>query len=439
MTGSVNSSVNSSAGPVARVLSACVLLAAMSAAAQTENLLEVFELALESDPDFLAAGAEHRAAQEVVPQARAGLLPNARLTFETRWNERQRRDDSRSDVLTLDLGHPIYRLDRQIALDQAGDTIARADTLYAAARQDLMVRVAERYFRILEARDELSFARATLEAFEQQLAQSRQRFEVGLIAITDVEEAKAGFDLSRAQLIAAENALDIAREALRETTGEYQERLAPLAELHLVTPEPADIDKWTEIALERNLRLLAAKDDTDIARKQIARIEAGDAPTLDAVGSFGLRDTDSGNGENRHANVGLRLVVPLYSGGSVLSRTREQRHLHQRALDVLERERRRAQRETRDAYLGVDSGISRVNALEQAVRSSETAAEAIEAGFQVGTRTSVDVLDAQRDLFRARRDLSEARYSYILNVLRLKRAAGTLSEEDLRLVSIWLG
>ena len=257
----MNGCANISAGPVVWVvwvLSACVLLTAMSAAAQTENLLEVFELALEGDPDFLAAGAEHRAAQEVVPQARAGLAPSARLTFETRWNERQRRNDSRSDVLALDLGHPIYRLDRQIALDQAGDTIARADTLYAAARQDLMVRVAERYFRILEARDELSFARATLEAFEQQLAQSRQRFEVGLIAITDVEEAKAGFDLSRAQLIAAENALDIAREALRETTGEYQERLAPLAELHLVTPEPADIDKWTEIALERNLRLLAA-------------------------------------------------------------------------------------------------------------------------------------------------------------------------------------
>ena len=435
----MNGFVNVSAGPVVRALSTCVLLTAMSAAAQTENLLEVFEIALQSDPDFLATGAEHRAAREAIPQARAELLPNARLTFETRWNERQRRDDSRSDVLTLDIGHPIYRLDRRIALDQAGSRLARADTLYAAARQDLMVRVAERYFRILEAKDELSFARATLEAFEQQLAQSRQRFEVGLIAITDVEEAKAGFDLSRAQLIAAENALDIAREALRETTGEYQERLAPLAELHLATPEPADIDKWTKIALERNLRLLSARHDTEIARKQVARVEAGDSPTLDAVGSFGLRDTDSGSGENRHANVGLRLIVPLYTGGSVLSRTREHRHLHQRTLDVLERERRRAQRETRDAYLGVNSGISRVNALEQAVRSSETAAEAIEAGFQVGTRTSVDVLDAQRDLFRARRDLSEARYSYILNVLRLKRAAGTLSEEDLRLISIWLG
>ena len=431
--------MNVYASPALRVLSAGVLLMAVSAASATENLLEIFEIALKSDPDYLATGAEHRAAQETLPQARANLLPNARLTFESKWNERQRRDDSRSDVLTLDVGHPIYHLDRRIALDQAGNRVARADALYAAARQDLMVRVAERYFRVLVAKDELSFAGATLEAFEQQLAQSRQRFEVGLIAITDVEEAKAGFDLSRAQLIAAENALDIAREALRETIGEYQEQLAPLAELHLVTPEPADIDKWTEIALEHNLRLLAARHDAEIARKQIGRVRAGDSPTLDAIGSVGLRDSDSGNGENRHANVGLRLIIPLYNGGSVLSRTRESRHLHQRALDVLERERRRAQRETRDAYLGVNSGISRVNALEQAVRSSEAAAEAIEAGFQVGTRTSVDVLNAQRDLFRARRDLSEARYSYILNVLRLKRAAGTLSEEDLRLVSIWLG
>ncbi|MCY4220479.1 MAG: TolC family outer membrane protein, partial [Thiotrichales bacterium] len=319
--------------------------------------------------------------------------------------------------------------------------IARADALYAAVRQDLALRVAERYFGVLEAEDELGFAQATLEAFEQQLAQSRQRFEVGLIAITDVEEAKAGFDLSRAQLLAAQNALDIAREALREMTGAYQERLAPLRETHLVMPEPADIDQWTAIALEKNLRLLAARRDMETARQEIARIRAGHAPTLDAVGSFGLNDGDSGGAlrETRRADVGLRLSFPLYSGGSILSRTRQSRHRYQRSLDLLERERRRVQRETRDAYLGVDSGISRVQALEQAVRSSQTAAEAIEAGFQVGTRTSVDVLNAQRDLFRARRDLSEARYRYVLDVLRLKRAAGTLSEDDLQLVSIWLG
>ena len=427
------------AGHVARALGAGLFLVAASQAV-AENLLEVFESALESDPEFLAAGADNRAAQEIRPQAQAGLLPGASLSFSTQWNERQRLPDSRSDNLTLNVEQPIWRRDRHIALDQADSRIARADALYAAARQDLMVRVAERYFGVLEAEDELGFARATLEAFEQQLAQSRQRFEVGLIPITDVEEAKAGFDLSRAQLIAAENALDIAREALRETTGEYREKLAPLTEMPLVTPKPEDIDKWTEIALDRNPRLLAAKHDTETARREIQRIQAGHSPTLDAVGSIGLNDSGSSPaGETKRANVGLRLNLPLYSGGSILSRTRESRHRYRRTLDVLERERRRAQRETRDAYLGVESGISRVRALEQAVRSNRAAAEAVEAGFQVGTRTSVDVLDAQRELFRALRDLAEARYGYVLDVLRLKRAAGALSEDDLRLIAIWLG
>ena len=433
------------AGRMARALGAGVLLVATSQAATAENLLEVFEFALKSDPEFLAAGADHRAAQEIRAQARAGLLSAARLSFSTQWieqwNERQRLPDNRSDNLTLSIEHPIYRRDRRIAVDQADSRIARADALYAAARQDLMVRVAERYFGVLEADDELSFARATLEAFEQQLAQSRQRFEVGLIAITDVEEAKAGFDLSKAQLIAAENAFDIAREGLRETTGEYQEALAPLVDMHLVMPEPANIDTWTETGLDRNLRLLAARHDTETARREIERIRAGHLPAIDAIGSLGFLN-DSGRAptrETRRTNFGLRLNLPLYSGGSILSRTRESRHRYQRTLDVLERERRRTQRETRGAYLGVYSGISRVRALEQAVRSSQAAAEASEAGFQVGTRTSVDVLDAQRELFRARRDLAEARYGYLLDVLRLKRAAGILSEDDLRQISIWLG
>ena len=426
---------------LARACATGALLLVSSAAAPAADLIEIFGLALTNDPEFLATGAAHRASLETLPRALADLRPRVRVTYETKWNELQRRGDYRSDGLVLSVEHPIYRRDRHIAVEQADSRIATSDALYAAARQDLMVRVAERYFGVLEAEDELGFAQATLEAFEQQLTQSRQRFEVGLIAITDVEEAKAGFDLSRAQLLAAQNALDIAREALRETTGTYQERLAPLRETHLVMPEPADIDQWTATALERNLRLLAAKHDAETARREIERIQAGHAPTFDAIGSLGLNDSESGGPlrETRRADVGLRLSLPLYSGGSVLSRTRESRHLYHRRLELLELERRRAQRETRDAYLGVDSGISRVQALEQAVRSSLTAAEAIEAGFQVGTRTSVDVLDAQRELFRARRDLSEARYRYVLDVLRLKRAAGTLSEQDLKLVSIWLG
>ena len=362
------------------------------------------------------------------------------MELDANLNKFQRTRDHRSYNIVLSVAQPIHRRDRWIALDQANSGIARADALYAAALQDLMVRVSQRYFGVLEAEDELSFARATLEAFEQQLRQSRQRFEVGLTAITDVEEAKAGFDLARSQLIAAENALDTAREALRETTGEYPQELAPLGRMPLVTPEPADVDKWTETALGQNLRLLASRHDAETTRREIERVRAaGHYPTLDAVGSHRRNDRGvSGRGETWSTSIGLRLILPLYAGESVLSQTRESRHRYQQALDELERERRRTQREIREAYLGVNSGISQVAALEQAVRSSEAAADAVEAGFQVGTRTSVDVLNAQRDLFRARRDFARERYTYIRNVLRLKRAAGTLSEDDLRQVSAWL-
>lgn len=424
----------------ARVLGAIVLpvVVALPATAPAATLMQIFELALTSDSEFLAAGAANRAAQEIRPQAEAGLLPNASLRVDANWNERRRTRDFETYGIVLSAEQPIYRRDRRIALDQADSRIARADALYAAALQDLMMRVSQRYFDVLEAEDELSFARATLEAFEQQLMQSRQRFEVGLTAITDVEEAKAGFDLARAQLIAAENSLDTAREALRETSGEYHEALAPLGRMPLVTPEPADIDKWTETALGQNLRLLASRHDAETARREIERIRAGHYPALDAVGSHRRTDRISGGGETASTIIGLRLNLSLYAGGSVLSQTRESRHRYQQALDELERERRRTQRETREAYLGVNSGISQVTALEQAVRSNETAADAVEAGFQVGTRTSVDVLNAQRDLFRARRDLARERYTYIRNVLRLKRAAGTLSEDDLRQASAWL-
>ena len=431
-------SVNATATEwVARALGAFLLFLA-SAAAPAVDLLGVFGDAIVSDPEFLAASADNRAVREVRTQAASGLLPRAHISLETAWNERDRRDDYRSESIVLDIEHSIYRRDRRIALNQADRRIEQADALYAAARQALIVRVAERYFGVLETQDDLSSAQATREAFEQQLTESRKRFEVGMIAITDVEEAQAGYDLSKAQLIAAENALDIAHEALRETTGEYSANLAPLGEVQLVMPAPADIDQWTEVALERNLRLLAARHDAEIARQEIERIEAGHYPTLDVVASLGFNDSESRAGDNRLVNVGLRLNLPLYTGGSVVSRTRESRHRYQYTLEALERERRRVQRETREAYLGVNSGISRVRALEQAVRSSEAAANAIDTGFQVGIRTSVDVLESQRDLFRALRDLSKARYRYILDLLRLKRAAGILSEDDLRLISDWL-
>ena len=393
---------------------------------------------LTSDPEHRAADANNKAAQQIRPKALAEFLPRARTSFSTRWSERHRQVDYRSDVLTLNVEHPVYRRNRPNVLEQAEKQTAAADAIYVASGQDLMVRVAERYFGILEAEDELSFAQATLDAFRQQLALSRQRFAAGLLATTDVEEAKAGFDLAIAQFIAAENALDIARESLRETTGAYPKELKALGEMDLAMPEPADIDQWTAIALGQNARLLAAVHASEVARREIERIQADRFPTMDAVGSLGLHDSESRNGDNWQAFVGLRLNVPLYTGGLILSRTTESRHHYMAALEELERIRREVQRETRSAYRNLESGISRVRALQQSVRSSEAAADQIEAGFNVGTRSTVDVLDAQRDLFRARRDLSEARYRYVLDLLRLERAAGTLSEDHMRLISGWL-
>ena len=409
-----------------------------SGQAATNDLSGIFELALTRDPDFLASAAANRAALEKPAQARAALLPRINADLDLSAND----DADFGNVIKLTLDQPIYRGALRIALGQADILLEQARLRYASSRQDLMLRVSRAYFGVLRAADELSFARATQEAFGQQLEQSRQRFEVGLIAATDVEEAKAGFDRARAQVIAAENDLDTAREALREVTGEYHQDLAGLdRDLPLVVPEPADIDEWTALGLRQNLDVSAAELASRYAREEIRRQEAGRLPTVDlnvtytrnAGGRFHAIRADGGSGL-----LELRVELPLYQGGRVLSATRESLHLHQQALEEHERAKRNVQRQTREAFLGVKSGISRVEALDQAVRSATSAKEAIEAGFQVGTRTSVDVLNAERDLFGARRDHAVARYDYILNVLRLKRFAGTLSEEDLATVNAWL-
>lgn len=437
---------------LARLAIGFLLLLPAGPGALAIDLVGVYQLALSSDPTFQAAGAANRAAQEAKPQARAQLLPDVSGSASAERNfldvrrsntiSRLGTDEFSTNEYSLNLTQPVFRRDLFIQLGQANSRIEQADAEYAFALQALMLRTAQRYFDVLRAEDELGFARAEMEAFEQQLRQSRQRFDVGLIAITDVEEAQAGFDLAKAQVIAAENQLDVAREAMREVTGEYHRELEGLSQrLVLVRPEPDDIDRWTEIALRQNLRLAAAISSSQVARDEIRRQSSGHLPTLDIVGSYGRDDSTggfSGGSTSEQSAIGLQLNVPIYQGGLVVSRTREARHLYQQSLDQVEEQRRSVQRQTRDAYLGVISGISRVRALEQAERSTESARAAIEAGFQVGTRTSVDVLDAERDVFRAKRDLAGARYDYIIDSLTLKQAAGTLSREDLNLINAWL-
>ncbi len=419
-----------------------------------EDLSHIYTLAESKDPQFRSVQAAYRATLEQRPQARAQLmLPTLSFNSNTAYN---RQDTTLggdfgvgSGGLTefhsygwgLQLNQPIYHHDRYVALQQADEAIRQAELEVDAAQQDLIVRTGERYFTMLAGLDNLEFARAEKDALGRQLEQTTQRFEVGLIAITDVHEAQAGYDLATADEILALNLLDNTIEALREVTGEYHRNLALLGEkLPLLAPDPQDIEQWTDTALQQNLRLASALVAAESAQNEIRRQYAGHIPTLDIVGSHGFfrQGGRFGNVEQTTTVLGLELNVPIYEGGQVVSRTREAEQRYLEILENLERQRRTTVRQTRDSYLGVISGISRVKALNQAVVSTETALEATEAGFEVGTRTSVDVVSASRDLFRAKRNYAKARYDYILDILRLKQAAGTLSPDDLSEINAWL-
>ena len=442
---------NRSVSPSMFSLAAAVLVAAAPAvaSAQALDLVGAYRLAAENDPAFLAAGAERDAALESVAIAEAGLRPSVSFggsaTLES--DDVNEPPGAKSDTysnfsLSLDATQPLYRLDRTIRLGQARTREEKAKADYAVRTQQLIERVVERYFGVLEAGDDFRFAETNREAIDQQLRQTQQRFEVGLIAVTDVEEAKSRFDLASAREIEAKNALDNAREAMRETIGEYPEELAALgADIPLAVPDPADIDAWTDTALERNLPIRSASLAVAIAKEEIRIASAGAQPTVDLVGRAAATDKNrkpTGGSEAVSASIGLRLHLPLYTGGRVSAETREARARHRESMHIQERARRDAVRQTRQAYLGVESAIARVGALRQAVVSSQSALDAVDAGFQVGTRTSVDVLDAQRDLFQARNDLAAARYDYIRNALKLRLAAGTLVPSDLDAINEWL-
>ena len=430
-------------------LAAAVLLAATAATASAQrlDLAGAYGLAAENDPEFQAAQAARDAALESVAIARAGLRPSVALGGSASLE----RDDvdgttSSSDTFTrlslsLEASQAIYRPDRTIRLGQARTREEKAAVDFAVRTQELVDRVAESYFGVLEASDDYRFAQTNREAIDQQLRQAQQRFEVGLIAVTDVEEAKSRFDLASAREIGAKNALDNAREAMREIIGEYPEELAPLGQdIPLVVPEPTDIDAWTGTALERNLTVKSASFAVAIAKEAIRLAGSGGEPALDFFGRAEVQDSnrDPGGQDRIGTSIGIRLNWPFHTGGRVSAETRQARAGHREAMHLEERARRNAVRLTRQAYLGVESAIARVGALTQAVVSSQSALDAVDAGFQVGTRTSVDVLDAQRDLFQAQNDLAAARYDYIRNALRLRLAAGTLVAADLDTINGWL-
>ncbi|MDH3273742.1 MAG: TolC family outer membrane protein [Gammaproteobacteria bacterium] len=441
-------------------------------AGNAASLLEIYQQALQSDPRIHEAEARRLAALEAEPQARGVLLPQ--VSFSGDWTSTESSgpanfpdglggtlpgtSDSDTDTTNwnVSLRQTLFRWDQIVDLRRADKTVAKAEADREASQQDLIVRVGQRYFDVLAAEDRLTSTHANRQAIARQLEQAKQRFEVGLIAITDVQESQAAHDQAVADEIAAKRSLATAREFLREITAQHVGTLsAPGDEFPMRTPNPNSESAWVDLALSQNLVLVSSRLDEGLARDEISYRRNGHYPTVDFVASTGSRkneglrttrlDADPLNPfdssldfESDDDRIGISVTIPLFAGGRTSSRVREAVYLHRAAREQLQRVTRETERSTRDSYLGVLSEMSRVEALEQAVKSSRTALEATQAGFDVGTRTIVDVLDSQFALYRSITLFYQARYDYLMNVLRLKQAAGSLQIQDLEEIDQWL-
>ncbi len=425
-----------------------LLLSAIAQPLAAKNgLWSIYQQSLQNDPQILAAEMTLRSVEQRESQSFSSLLPQLSGSYSLTERSSETLDnnflptttDTSSTALGLTLTQVIYDHSIWKALDISKKQSLKAGADFEAAKQNLMIRVAQAYFDILSAQDGVRFAQAEMEAIKQELEQTNQKFEVGLIAITDVHEARARYDQAVADNIIAQNTLDNAIEALREITNTYYDDLSSLMpKFALKVPEPNNVDDWLSQAEQNNLTLTARKIDKDIARDVVKQSWAGHYPTLNLRGSYS--DSESKNKDtnveipNEMTEIGVSLSIPIYSGGRTQAKVEETQHLFQQSVHNMEAAFRSANRQTRSAFLGIQASISGVKALEQSTISSKAALEATQAGFEVGTRTIVDVLLSTRTFYNAQRSLSNARYQYIMNTLKLKQAAGILTEQDIQQV-----
>ncbi|HWN40294.1 MAG TPA: TolC family outer membrane protein [Gammaproteobacteria bacterium] len=442
---------------------------AASASAQ-ESLIDIYNRALQADPAIREAEATYLSQSEVKPQARAALLPSVNLNAQRRNIHSDSPGgsdigggigvgsrtitDQNQQSWSVGLTQTLFNWSNYATLRGADKRVARAETDFEAAKQGLMVRVSQRYFDVLAAEDNLSSASAAREAVSRQLEQANRRFEVGLIAITDVQQSQAGYDDAVAVEIEAQRGVASAHESLREIIGEIvMDLAAPTDDAPLLSPDPPNPEQWVQTALQQNLALVSSRLATEVALEDIDVARGSRLPTLSLTAGYSNARNDSTtevfdnilgnsirpiNTEPEGRNWSLDLRFPIYTGGLNKSRINQSVYNHRVASEALERISRQTERQTRDAYLSVISNVARVRALRQSVESNRTALRATEAGFEVGTQTTVDVLTAQQLLRRAETSYSQSRYQYILNVLLLKQAAGTLSAADLQEVDGWL-
>ena len=415
------------------------LTLALAPTAHATNLSDVFRNAQAYDAQYAAARAARQAGQEKAVQGRAGLLPNVNLGGNVRYNSLESSlaggdADYDSNGLSLTAAQPLYRKQNQVQYQQAKEQVKIVDMQFRVAEQDLILRVAQAYFDVLQSQDNIAFINAQKSAITEQLAAAKRNFEVGTATITDTHEAQARYDLAIAQEIAELNSLNIRLRALEKLIGKPAGTLDTLVDPAQLKAEPGNIDEWAARATEGNLQAEIQRIAKTIADQEVERNRAGHHPTLDAVASYAIN-----NGQNfgpqqvdtRVASVGLELNLPIYQGGLTSSRVREAVANQEKARQDLENATREASLQARQAWLNVNSGVARVRALEQALVSTLAQLDSTKLGLDVGVRTNLDILDAEQQVLSARRDLAGARYEYLLSILSLKAAVGSLSPDDL--------
>src|SRR5580692_2497080 len=455
------------------------------------DLLAVYQRALQNDPQLREAEATRLAALEAKPQALSALLPqlsgNGKISRERDTGSINQTEslelppcgpaipagapcaaagtpttvtesfpfngkvETTTHKYTVDLKQNLFSWGNWEALKRADSQVAQAEADYQAAQQDLMERVAQRYFDVLGAQDDVEAQQVALTSVSRQLEQAEARYKIGLIAVTDVEEARASHDSTAAAVIAAKRALASTLELLREIIGDPFDHLAvPVEPFDTANPDPISEDRWVEMALQQNLSVVSSRLSADIARENISIQRGGHFPSLDLVGSAGkltnngidaFDDGSPAGGttlDQRQRSIGIQLTFPIYSGGLVSSQVRQAVYQHRAAKERLERVARQTEHDARDAYLGVLSEITRVKALRRAVESNLTALRATESGYEAGTRTAVDVLQSRQQWVQAQTDYSRSRYAYMINVIKLQQAAGILSEQSLQRINALL-
>jgi outer membrane protein len=421
----------------------------LSSAAFSDDLASVYQQALLNDPVVLKAQAEYMVVQEDVSASRSALLPQINATGNYTVAQSEVSPSITRDTNTLGFGASlnmqIYHHDTWLRLSTAKKSAHQSDLNYQIAKQNLIVRVTEAYFALLSAKDDLGFAQAEKKAIARQLEQTKQRFSVGLTAITDVHEAQAQYDNAVTEEIRSENAIYNAEENLRVITNYYPRNISVLntESFSTTAPVPNSADDWQKTAVAKSLDLISAKIGIDLAKDAIQISRSGHYPTLDFGARYNSADTETeinniksaDDGALDNYSVGVTLNVPIYAGGAVSTSVRKAQNRFVSASQDLSLVYRDVVRTTRNSYNTVIASISGIKALEQSVLSAEKALEATEAGFEVGTRTIVDVLDSTRNLYNAKRNLSSTRYGYIQNVLVLKRAGGTITEEDITMIN----